>query len=640
MNNSLLMQGFSLKGLWLRNRIAMAPMLSRLCNTDGSVSQKLIDYYVERAKGGAGLIIVEYCYIDQNESKARHGQLGVYHDRFIAGLAELAEAIQECGAKTILQICHAGRSSSAKFTGLKPIAPSAIPNYANEKPREMSEEEIESIVQAFAEAAYRARAAGFDGVEIHGGHGYLIAQFLSPYTNIRQDRYGHDRGLFGLQVLDRVRSRVGRDYVVGYRISGDEFMQGGLTAEDAQEFSVRLERQGVDYIHVSGGSAETGQDIVIPVYFSQGHLLHLAQGIKQKVHVPVIAVGAIHDTRLAEDALQSGKADLIAMGRALIADPALPDKIRTGRLDDICPCLRCNEGCRSRMMEDKAQRCAVNAEAGRERLMRIRPASKSKRVCIIGGGPAGLEAARTLSLRGHRVTLLEQKDRLGGLLRYASVPEFKSEMRRFLEYLIRQVNALKVDVRYRCRATIDMVKEMRPDAVVLATGSQPLIPQIPGVDQPFVTSALDLLSGNLQPGKRVLIAGGAAMGCEIAAHLAGQGREREVILLEMRSEIALDLEPRARIALISLLKQGKVEILKGWKLEQIGDGEVAVLDGGQNRKTIKGDALILATGFTPDQDLIQPLMENFSEIHVIGDCLKPRKIYQAIHEGAYAGRAI
>ena len=293
MKNSLLMQGFSLKGLTLRNRVVMAPMLSRLCNTDGSVSQQLIDYYVERAKGGAGLIIIEYCYIDQKESKARHGQLGVYHDRLIAGLADLAESIQECGAKAVLQICHAGRSSSVKFTGLEPIAPSAIPNYANETPREMSEEEIESTVQAFAEAAYRAKAAGFDGVELHGGHGYLIAQFLSPYTNIRQDRYGQDRGLFGLQVLDRVRSRVGQDYVVGFRISGDEFMQGGLTAEDAQEFSVRLERHGVEYIHVSGGSAETGAEHSNPgLIYLKGISSIWRKGSNKRCNVPVIAVGA------------------------------------------------------------------------------------------------------------------------------------------------------------------------------------------------------------------------------------------------------------------------------------------------------------------------------------------------------------
>jgi 2,4-dienoyl-CoA reductase-like NADH-dependent reductase (Old Yellow Enzyme family)/thioredoxin reductase len=638
MKNSLLMQEFSLGQVQLRNRIVMAPMLSRLCHADGSVSQKLIDYYVERAKGGAGLIIMEYCHIDNKESKARNGQLAVYDDKFIPGLADLAESIQECGAKVILQICHAGRNSSAKIMGREPIAPSAIPNYANETPREMSLDEIESTIQAFADAAYRAKTAGFDGVELHGGHGYLIAQFLSPYTNVRQDRYGTDRGLFGLQILDRVRSRVGRDYLVGYRISGDEFMQGGITLKDTKEYSRRLEKQGIDYIHVSGGGAESGQNIVIPVYFPQGHLLHLAEGIKQQVSIPVIAVGAIHDPQLAEDALQKKKADLIAMGRALIADPKLPDKIKTGQLADICPCLRCNEGCRSRMMEDKTQRCAVNAEVGRERRMKIQPTLMAKHVCVIGGGPAGLEAARILSLRGHRVTLLEKENRLGGLLRYASVPEFKAEMRNFMEYLIKQVDTLKVDVRYGCSATMDLVKEAAPDAVILAAGSSPLLPQIPGIERPFVMNSLDLLSEKSETGKRVLVVGGAAMGSEIAAHLAGQNKK--VTLIEMRDGIALDLEPRARLALLSLLNQGGVEILGGWRLEKIEDGKVVVVDSSRNRREIKGDSLVLALGLIPNQGLAQALKKNFDEVHIIGDCLKPRKIYQAIHEGAFVGRTI
>jgi 2,4-dienoyl-CoA reductase-like NADH-dependent reductase (Old Yellow Enzyme family)/thioredoxin reductase len=638
MKNWLLMQEFSLGQVQLRNRIVMAPMLSRLCHADGSVSQKLIDYYVERAKGGAGLIIVEYCHVDNKESKARNGQLAVYDDKFIPGLADLAESIQECGARAILQICHAGRNSSAKIMGYEPIAPSAIPNYANEKPREMSLDEIESTIQAFADAACRAKTAEFDGIELHGGHGYLIAQFLSPHTNVRQDHYGKDRGLFGLHILDQVRSRLGRDYLVGYRISGDEFMQGGLTLEEAEEFSGRLEKQGIDYIHVSGGGAETGQNIVIPVYFPQGHLLHLAEGIKQKVDIPVIAVGAIHDPELAEDALQKKKADLIAMGRALIADPNLPDKIKGGQLADICPCLRCNEGCRSRMMENKTQRCAINAEVGRERSMKIRPTSKAKHVCVVGGGPAGLEAARVLSLRGHRVTLLEKDNRLGGLLRYASVPEFKAEMRHFMDYLIKQVNTLKVDIRYGCSATIDMVKEINPDAVVLAAGSSPYLPPIPGIERPFVAHALDLLSGKSEIGKEVLVVGGSAMGCEIAAHLAGQNRK--VTLIEMQGVIAPDLEPRARLALLSLLDKGEVEVLEGWRLENVEDGEVFLLDNNLNRKSIKGDSLILALGLIPNQELNQALKENFNEVHIIGDCLKPRKIYQAIHEGAFAGRAI
>jgi 2,4-dienoyl-CoA reductase-like NADH-dependent reductase (Old Yellow Enzyme family)/NADPH-dependent 2,4-dienoyl-CoA reductase/sulfur reductase-like enzyme len=638
MKNSLLMQPFSLGNLQLRNRIVMAPILSRLCDPNGIVSQKLIDYYVERAKGGVGLIIIEYCYIDKMESKASQGQLGVYDDQLVTGLAELAESIQEYGAKVILQICHAGRSTSAKVMGLQPIAPSAVPSYTGEMAREMNPDEIESTIQAFADAAYRAKAAGFDGVEIHGAHGYLLAQFLSPYTNARTDLYGKDRGLFGLQILDRVRSRVGQDYLVGYRISADEFIQGGITLGETKEYSKRLEKQGIDYLHVSAGLAESGQNIVIPVYFPQGHLLHLAEGIKEEVNIPVIAVGAIHDPQLAEDALQKKKADLIAMGRALIADPQLPNKIKAGQEAEICPCLRCNEGCRVRMEQGKTQRCAVNAEVGREQRMRIRPAVKAKHVCVVGGGPAGLETARVLSLRGHRVTLLEKENKLGGLLRYASVPDFKVELRNFMEYQINQVKKLKVDVRYGCSATLDLVKELEPDAVVLATGSLPHSPKIPGITNAFVMNALDFLSGKSPTGERVLVVGGAAMGSEIAAHLAGLNKK--VTLIEMRDVIAPDLDMRSRLTLHSLLNQRGVGVLKGWKLERIGDQEIFLVDESSNRRSIAGDSVILALGLISNKELDQDLMENFSEVHIIGDCLEPRKIYQAIHEGAFAGRSI
>lgn len=632
------MQPFSLKNLQLRNRIAMAPMLSRLCKPDGIVSQQLIDYYVERAKGGVGLIIVEYCYIDKKESKASQGQLGVYDDQLIAGLGDLAEAIQECGARAILQICHGGRSTSKKCMGLQPIAPSAMPSYTGEMAREMNLDEIEATIKAFADAAQRAKTAGFDGVELHGTHGYLLAQFLSPYTNRRSDIYGRDRGLFALQTLDRVRSRVGPDYLVGYRISAHEFIQGGITLKEAGEFAKRLEERGIDYVHVSGGIAETGQNIVIPVYFPKGHLLHLAEGIKKNLKIPVIAVGAIHDPLLAEEALQKNKADLIAMGRALIADPEIPNKIKVGQPEEIRTCLRCNEGCRSRMVEGKTQRCAINAEVGRERSMKIKMADKAKHVCVIGGGPAGLEAARVLALRGHRVTLLEKEKELGGLLRYASVPYFKGELKNFLKYLITQVEKLKIEIQRSCCATLELVKELRPDAVVLATGSTPLMPKIPGVQKGFVSSALDLLSGKTKTGEKVLIVGGAAMGCEIAAHLAAQNKK--ITIIEMLGDLALDLEPRSRLALFSLLNEGEIEILTGWKLERIEDGEAFFIDRNWNKKVLKGDSLILALGLISNQKLHQTLKENFNELYIIGDCLEPRKIYQAIHEGAFVGRAI
>ena len=633
-----LMHPFRLKGLELRNHIVMAPMLSRLCDPDGVVSQKLIDYYAARAKGGVGLVIVEYCYIDEKESKANQGQLGVYDDQLIAGLGDLAEAIQEWGAKAVLQICHAGRSTSAKYMGRQPIAPSAIPSYTGEMAREMTLEEIEATIEAFAEAARRAKTAGFDGVELHGTHGYLMAQFLSSFTNRRADVYGRDRGLFALQTLDRVQSRVGKDYLVGYRISGGEFIEGGITLAEAKAFAQRLEERGIDYLHVSGGIIETGQHFVIPMYFPRGYLLHLAEGIKSTVQVPVIAVGAIHDPRLAEEALQKNRADLIAMGRALIADPELPEKIRAGRFEDIRTCLRCNEGCSSRVRQSKTQRCAVNAEVGRERQMRIHPVSRPKHVCVIGGGPAGMEAARVLALRRHRVTLIEKEKELGGLLRYAAVPDFKAELRSFLAYLKTQVEKLGVEILLGRRATLDFVKEIKPDSVVLASGSAMAIPEISGIRKPFAASVLELLSGEFQGGERVVVAGGAAMGCEVAAHLASLGKK--VTLVEMLSDLAADLEMRSRLALLQLLKERGVKILAGWKVEEVEGGSILLVDRQWNKQKVMADSMILAMGLSSNQELLKPLQESFRDFYVIGDCLTPRKIYQALHEGAFAGRAI
>jgi 2,4-dienoyl-CoA reductase-like NADH-dependent reductase (Old Yellow Enzyme family)/thioredoxin reductase len=633
-----LLQSFPMKNLTLRNRIVMAPMLSRLCDPDGIVSQKLIDYYAERAKGGVGLIIVEYCYIDEKESKANQGQLGVYSDQLIAGLGDLAEAIQEWGAKAILQICHAGRSTSSRYMGRQPIAPSAMPGYTGEMAREMTPGEIEAVMESFAEGARRAKTAGFDGVELHGTHGYLMAQFLSPHTNHRTDIYGKDRGLFALQTLERVRARVGRDYLVGYRMSGDEFVEGGITLEEARAFARRLEERGIDYLHVSGGIIEVGENFVIPMYFPKGYLLRLAEGIKQAVKIPIIAVGAIHDPYLAEESLKRKRADLIAMGRALIADPEYPRKIQSGRPEDIRTCLRCNEGCSSRVRQGKTQRCAVNAEVGRERTLRIHSASKPKQVVVIGGGPAGMEAARVLALRRHKVTLIEKENELGGLLRYASVPDFKEELRGFLEYLKTQVIKTGVEVLRGRRATLDLVKELHPDAVVLAAGSTMPVPEIPGAQRPFAANALDLLSGKFQPGERVVVAGGAAMGCEIAAHLASLGKK--VAVVEMMGGLALDLENRSRVALLHLLKERRVSTFLNWRLEKIEEGRVLLSDRDRNRKELGTDSVILALGLRPNQDLVEPLRKNFAEVQVIGDCLEPRKIYQAVHEGAFAGRAI
>jgi thioredoxin reductase len=421
-------------------------------------------------------------------------------------------------------------------------------------------------------------------------------------------------------------------------MAAEEFIEGGITLAETKDFAGRLEERGIDYIHVSGGMSEVGERFVIPMYFPKGGLLHLAEGIKQAVKVPIIAVGAIHDPLLAEEALQKKQADLIAMGRGLIADPELPNKIHSGRLEDIRTCLRCNEGCSSRVRQGKTQRCAINTEVGRERSLRTLPASRPKQVCVIGAGPAGMEAARVLALRGHRVTLIEKEKELGGLLRYATVPDFKGELRSFLQYLKTQISKLGVEVLLERQATLELVRDLKPDSVVLAAGSAMPAPQIPGVQKSFVANALETLSGKFQPGGRVVVAGGAAMGCEIAAHLASMGRQ--VTVVEMLGSLALDLESRSRIALLQIMKKGRVETFTGWKLEKIEEGGVFLSDRNWNRREVPADSVILALGMASNQDLIQPLKENFQEVYVIGDCLEPRKIYQAIHEGAFAGRAI
>jgi len=616
----------------------MAPMLSRLCHPDGVVSQKLIDYYVERARGGVGLVIVEYCYIDREESKANQGQLGVYDDQLIAGLGDLAEAIRECGAKAILQICHAGRSTSSRFMGRQPIAPSAMGGYTGEMAREMTVKEIERVSEAFATGALRAKIAGFDGVELHGAHGYLMAQFLSPHTNHRSDRYGQDRGLFALQTLERVRDKAGEAFPIGYRMSAAEFVPGGISLEEARSFACRLEKKGIDYLHVSGGIIETAQNFVIPMYLPQGHLLPLAGQIKQSVSVPVMAVGAIHDMALAEKALATGKADLIALGRALIADPDLPNKAKAGFLENIRTCLRCNEGCSSRVPKGMTQRCSINTEVGREREKRVHPAPRPKVVCVVGGGPAGMEAARILAMRKHRVTLIEQDHELGGLLRYASVPDFKVELRGYVQYLKVQVQKLGVELMLDSRASLDLMRDLKPEAVVLAAGSRMDPPNIPGVAHPMVGTALALLSGKFVAGDRVLVAGGGAMGCEVAAHLALQGKT--VFLSEMLSQLALDLENRSRSALLNLMKEKGVKTLNDRKVLAIESGRVFLADRENRQEEVLADSVILALGLKPNKELVAPFSENFKDCFVIGDCLEPRRIYEAVHEGAYVGRAI
>jgi 2,4-dienoyl-CoA reductase-like NADH-dependent reductase (Old Yellow Enzyme family)/thioredoxin reductase len=627
----------------LRNRMVMAPMESRLNRPDGSVTQRLINYYAERAKGGVGLIIVQNCYIDDKESRGAIIQMGVYSDHLIAGLNELAEAIQSYGAAAILQISHDGNQCNPEATGRQPVAPSPIPSKAiGVMPREASLADVEEIQKAFAEAARRAKQAGFDGVEIHGGHGYLIGEFLSPYTNKRTDKYGgglENRARFPLEVVNRVREKVGSSFTVGYRISADEYIPGGLTVEETGKFAKMLEKARIDYIHVTAGTYESMPVFVPPNYTKKGSLIHLAEGIKKSVEkVPVITVCAL-DVEIAEKVLKEGKADLAAFGRALITDPELPKKVAEGRIGDIRPCVRGNEGCISRFFTGATIRCEVNPACGREAEFRINPTDNKKKVMVIGGGIAGMEAARIAAMRGHDVTLIEKADKLGGHIIEACVPEFKDEVGELLNWAIKQVKDSNVKIDMNTEATPEFVKEAKPDVLIIAVGSDFLLPPVPGCNRPCVAGADEVLLGKRSIGDKVVVVGAGLIGAETALYIADE-LKKKVTVIEMLDEIVPENEPVSRLVIIDRLAKAGIEVHTGWTLTEIKDNAALCKDKQGQVHKIETNTLVLATGLVAKKDLVQRFNNLAPAVYVIGDCQRARKIYNCFEDAWRAALTI
>ncbi|MBI4271459.1 MAG: FAD-dependent oxidoreductase [Candidatus Rokubacteria bacterium] len=482
----------TIRGVEIPNRIVMPPMTTRLAAPDGGVTPELIQYFVARAEGGAGLITVEMCSPDP-AGRHRARELGISDDRFVAGLRELTSRLKAAGSRASVQIGHAGGHTRQDVTGHPPVAPSALPHVVQEVdtrrvvPEELTTEGIRAVVQAFAEAAERAKRAGFDAVEVHGAHGYLIAQFLSPLDNRRGDEYGgslRNRARFALEVVEACRKRVG-DFPLVFRFSADEYAPGGFTPEEARELACWLVEAGVDVLHVSAGcyrSLPSGAVMIPPMSYPGGVFLHLARAIKAVVPVPVIAVGRLHDPAIAAMAVREGHADMVALGRQLIADPEWPRKVREGRTDEIRPCIACNT-CVDGMREGHHVKCLVNPWAGREGQRRTSGADRPRRVLVVGGGPAGMEAARRMAERGHRVLLVERRRELGGQLRLAAkAPLFQNVetsapvVLTFVEFLARQLERAGVEVRLGETVIRELIDELKPETVVLATGASYRVP--------------------------------------------------------------------------------------------------------------------------------------------------------------------
>ncbi len=624
--------------LELKNRLVMPPMATNYALKDGTVTDRQIDYYEERSKGGAGLVIVEISCVDSPVGKGVMRQICIDDDRFIPHLSKLAEAIKRHGAKAAIQVHHAGRQTTAQITGHQPVAPSPVPTSGGEQPKELTVSEIAALVTKFAEAAERAKKAGFDGVEIHGAHGYLISQFLSPLSNRRQDAYGgsvENRARFLLEVIEAIRKKVGREYPVWCRLSAREIgVEDGITLEETQVVAELAEKAGVDAIHVSAHTVVPARRP--PMVQPPCTFVPLAEGVKKVVSVPVIAVGRI-PPELGEGVIGDGKADFISIGKALLADPHLPQKVEMGKLEDIRPCLCCLTCLDSIRWRKEGVCCVVNPTLGREREYELKPTNSPKKVVVVGGGPGGMEAARVAALRGHKVVLFDEGDELGGQLLLAAKPPFKETTETFRKYLLGQVTRPGVDLRLRQRFTVDMLKELKPDVVVLATGVKPFIPQIPGIKSKKVLQADEVLMG-ADTGARVAVIGGELVGCETALYLVERGKK--VTIMRRGTEWATRVHQFIREPLLGRLQYRGVSMLAGVEYEEITEAGVVIKTGTGEKKLIEADTVVLAAGAVPDTELLAALQGKVAQVLPVGDCAQPRSIREAVEEGYRAGLEI
>ncbi len=620
--------------LTLKNRILKAPQSSGMSNMDGTVSERLVRYYRDQAAGGAGCIVVEYAYVDDIGAKSAHCHLGISSNEHIPGLAWLAENIREMGAAPAIQIEHCGRQ---KFLGTQPIcAPSALPwpklwdQYGVQSvPHVLTIEEIQDIVHAFGDSALRAKKAGFELVEIHGAHGYLLTNFFSPHTNHRTDLYGgslENRMRIYVEIVRDVRKKVGPDFPVTIRLSGTDYEPDGFPIEDTIAMAKVLEREGIDAFHISGGDHHTMIHQVSPMAMSLCHNTWAAEAIKKEVSVPVIASGSITLPEYAEEIIASGKGDFVGLGRPLWADPEWPNKAAADHPEDIRPCIRCNEGCLERTFFNyKAITCAVNPVVSREGELKITPAPVKKKVAVVGGGTAGMEAARVLKLRGHDVTIYEEKPENGGLLHEAAAPEFKADIRPFMKYQMTALEKLGVPV---LREKADVAKLAAYDVVICATGSLPIIPNIPGVEKPIAVDCLSAINGAKPVGKKIVVIGGGLVGTETALDLAENGHS--VTLVEMLPKIMKDVAVTDFLAYSERIAKTDMRVLTETRLEEVLDNGARV-SSKKGEETIEADTVILALGLKAEQGLYNELIAAGKEAYLVGDAVKAGKIFDAIH---------
>ncbi|MFH1436722.1 MAG: FAD-dependent oxidoreductase [Pseudomonadota bacterium] len=662
----MLFEPIRIAGLEVKNRIYLPAMHLNMAE-NFMVTDRIVDFYAERARGGAGLICAGFATVDELSGITTN--IGAHDDKFIPGLARIAEAINGNGARSCVQLNHAGRYNYSFFLdGKRAVAPSAVySNLTRETPRELTIDEIKTIVDRFARAALRVRKAGYDAVEILCGTGYLISAFLSPLTNKREDEYGgsfENRMRFGLDIIRAILAACGDDFPILVRMNGNDFMEDGMGRKELQAYAKKLVETGVDALCVNVGWHEARVPQIVPEV-PRGIYAYLARGIKELVDVPVIASHRINDPGLARELIEDGMCDMVAMGRSLIADPYLPEKARTGREREIVHCIACAQGCFDHIFKLQIVECLCNPRAGHEKETAIEKAAVSKKVMVAGAGPAGMSAAVAAADRGHRVTVYEKGSSAGGQIDLAAAPPGREEFSMLATDLENQLAVRGVSLVLNREVDEALIEKEKPDFVILATGAVPAKPPIPGADLPHVVQAWDVLAGRARTGRRVVIIGGGAVGVETALFLAGKGTlsgdavkfllvnraekpedlydlalrgTKNIVLVEMLEKVGRDIGKSTRWGMLQSLERSGVKLMVAARAEEIIESGVR-LQLGKRVEEIEADTVVLAAGavsFNPLQKLLEAKSIPFT---VVGDAKKVALAFDAVREGFAVGKA-